>query len=99
MGCNCRPEKGLNIGDLRKEEKKPLTITLSRGEVNRMMELLKEGPQEFDRTRDIRLMAARLATWHERKGFVQATDESRPLFLLPDGTLSPQVKIMDEDGS
>jgi hypothetical protein len=91
MGCGDTPPKG--IGDLRR--KGPATITLSRAEIGRMTELLTHGPKPFLREVDTRLLIMRLAGWAPEGGMVQATDAARERFLLPDGSLNPNVVVRD----
>jgi hypothetical protein len=95
MGCGDTPPKGgSGIGDLRRH-KGPSTITLSRAEVGRMTELLAQGPKPFLREVDTRLLIMRLAGWAEERGMVRATDAARERFLLPDGSLNPNVTVRD----
>ena len=96
MGCD-GPECGKmsGLGDLRKR-RGPATITLRSSEVERMLELLSGGDRPFRREVDLRLLIMRLAAWSEgQRGMVRATDAARERFLLPDGTLNPNVIVSD----
>jgi hypothetical protein len=100
MGCD-EPEGGgkSGLGDLR-ARKRTSTIRLRQAEVERMVLLLTSGPQPFVKEIDLRLLIMRLAAWTEgQRGIVQATDLARERFLLPDGTLNPNVIVTDAPDS
>jgi hypothetical protein len=97
MGCGDTSQKGGGLGDLRRRHRAPVTITLSKPEVERMTDLLTTGPKPFRREVDLRLLIMRLAVWcEEQSGVVQATKMSRERFFLPDGTINPNVIVVHE---
>jgi hypothetical protein len=98
MGCGDTSHKGgAGLGDLRRRRRAPVTVTLSKPEVERMTDLLTTGSKPFRREVDLRLLIMRLAVWsEEQSGVVQASEMARERFFLPDGTINPNV-IVDHE--